>query len=188
MILSVPKTKEPPHAGVDQKAEFIVEVSWNDTSDDDIDTFFEAPTGELIDFVDKSKGVYTLERDDQGKKTDRIEDASGVHFLPINREVVSMRGFTAGTYHINAFFYAKRTGNEKVHVKITKLNPYKVVYENDYEMVTEGQEITLCNLTIDSGGNVTNTNDVFYSLLEKTGITTTENASPTSSSGEGANP
>lgn len=190
LILSIPKTKEPPRSGVQEKAEFIIEVSWNNDSDDDIDTFFLAPTGELVFFPKRSLGVYNLERDDQGKRTDMLTDSTGTHFLPINREVVSMRGYTAGTYHVSAFFYAKRSaGDETVHVRITKLNPYRVVYEKDYTMTTEGQEVTLCNFTLDASGNVVSTNDVLYPLLPATGITTSENAPLThSSSAEGTSP
>lgn len=176
-MLSVPRTIVKKHEIV-EKAEFLIEVSWDDDSQDDVDTFFVSPIGEKVWYRQQKNGVYNLDRDDLGTNSDEIVLPNGEKkTIKINREVLTMRGYISGLYRLNVFMFAKRDPTPTtVTVKIIKLNPYKIVYETSFEMHKTGDEKTVANFTLDDDGNVIDLNDNHFSMesmfpiLERGGI------------------
>jgi hypothetical protein len=59
-------------ASVDPKAEYIVLVTWDDTSTYDIDTWVMDDQNNIISFRRKDHALIHLERDDMGISNDRV--------------------------------------------------------------------------------------------------------------------
>ena len=51
---------------IDPKAEYIITVTWEDNSPDDIDTWVEDPEGNVIWFRSPEVDLLHLDRDDRG--------------------------------------------------------------------------------------------------------------------------
>ena len=48
---------------IDTNAEFIITTTWPDDNDDDIDTYVQDPTGNVVWYHSMQKGFVTLDRD-----------------------------------------------------------------------------------------------------------------------------
>ena len=74
MFLAIIFMNPIPKTGViNPKAEYIITVSWKDNSPDDVDTYVQSPTGDLVWFRGKEAGFVHLDRDDRGLLNDTIE-------------------------------------------------------------------------------------------------------------------
>lgn len=70
MFLAIIFMNPIPKTGViNPKAEYIITVSWKDNNPDDIDTYVQSPTGDLVWFRGKEAGFVHLDRDDRGLLT-----------------------------------------------------------------------------------------------------------------------
>jgi hypothetical protein len=148
------------------KAEFLVELTWPDDSTSDIDLWFRAPTGEIISFVAKQNGLYSLDRDDLGISNDTVRRPDGSYeIIKINREVITMRGATPGTYTVNVEVYSWRDAAPiDAVIRVLKLNPYAEVLQRVITLTAGGQEFTAGNFTLDVAGNVIAVDDIQHSL------------------------
>ncbi|MCV5647345.1 hypothetical protein OFN55_31930, partial [Escherichia coli] len=54
------------------KAEIIITTTWPDGNPDDVDTWVQAPDGEVVWFRNPDAGLMHLDRDDRGTDNDRI--------------------------------------------------------------------------------------------------------------------
>jgi hypothetical protein len=154
---------------IEQKAEFIIDVTWEDHSTSDIDTWFRAPTGERVWFANKQANIYSLDRDDLGGRNDTVRQPDGSYrVLPINREILTMRGWTPGTYTIALHSYAFTDQKPiKAKVRILRLNPFSIVLEREVMFEMDGQEITIANFVLNAAGQ---TVDLNYQFTPLTGV------------------
>ena len=73
MFLAIIFMNPIPKTGViNPKAEYIITVSWEDNSPDDIDTYVQSPNGDLVWFRGTEAGFVHLDRDDRGLLNDTI--------------------------------------------------------------------------------------------------------------------
>lgn len=154
-LLSVPR-KPPTEGLVDPKVEFMIEIEWNNKSNDDVDLFLKTPLNEIIFFKNKSINVYNLERDDTGQISDSILQPDG-SYVPVyvNYEVITMRGFYPGLYRANILMYSKRDIEPtEVTIRFRKMNPYKVIIERKIILSSKSEEKTAVNFMIDADGHV----------------------------------
>jgi hypothetical protein len=153
---------------IEAKAEFIITVTWDDGSSDDVDLYCEDPQGGIVFFGNKTVGLMHLDRDDLGQANDTIRLPSGeIIIIKSNREQITIRGTTAGEYVVNVQMYNKYDGVNRTPVKvtITKLNPYSIVMEKTVVLEQGGQEITICRFTVDEEGTVTDVNELDKKLI-----------------------
>jgi len=142
---------------IEQKAEYLIEMVWQDDSASDIDLWFQAPDGRRVSFQQKQNGVYSLDRDDLGQRNDIISLPDGTtRVIRLNREILTMRGWQAGTYTVNVFGYTMREDSVNVTVTWYRLNPFKVLVARTTVLTERGQEMTIASLTLDETGIVTN--------------------------------
>lgn len=144
-----------------QKVEFMVTVTWDAGNNDDVDAWMVDPLDNIVYFNRKEDGLMHLDRDDVGNKNDVINlpDGRTFHYKE-NREVINLRGIVPGEYVINVHMFAKRDPNgTKVNVKLEKMNPYKVVYVRDVNLVNNGDEITVVRFKVNKEGDVINLSD-----------------------------
>ena len=157
-ILMNPIAKEKD---VEEKSDFIIVMTWDDESGDDIDLWVRDPAGRIVSFRNRGIGFMHLDRDDLGLSNDKVQGADGkIVYVYRNKEVVSLRGFTEGTYLVNAHVYNKKPWKDKiikpstVKVELIKLNPYNEVVQITFEAKDRGQEFTAFHFTLNADGEV----------------------------------
>ena len=138
------------------KAEFIITLSWPDYDPNDIDTWVQGPSGDLVWFRAREAALMHLDRDDRGMSNDTLTVNGRDIVNPLNQEVVTIRGIAPGEYVVNAHYYESR--NDKpvpVSVSVVKVNPRaEVVYYGQATLQRKGDEITLLRFTVQRDGRV----------------------------------
>lgn len=162
---------ERDQANIKTKAEFVITLTWDDASTDDIDIWVEDPTGALICYKHKEAGLTHLDRDDLGTSTDKVTLPSGkIVEYKHNQEIVTIRGFMPGEWVINIHMYNKRDKKPVgVEVRMLKLNPtIKEIFMYKCEMSTRWEEITVARIQMSADGEILSMNNVYKKLI-KTG-------------------
>jgi len=158
MRIKIEKSKK-----IDAKAEFMITVSWPKESGDDVDTYAEDPMGNLVFFRRREEGLMHLDRDDLGKRNDRVKDVFGnIIEIQENQEIVTIRGIIPGEYVVNTHMYRKTDGNPtKVKIHLQKLNPQvETIALTHSEFISTGEEITAFRFKINEEGDVTYVNEI----------------------------
>ena len=158
-ILMNPIAKEKD---VEEKSDFIIILTWDDDSGDDIDLWVRDPLGNILSFRNRGVGVMHLDRDDLGLSNDKVMGADGkIEYVYRNKEVASLRGYHAGTYLVNVHVYNKKRWKDNkmrrsnVKVELIKLNPYNEVAQAEFVAIGRGQEFTAFRFTLNADGEVT---------------------------------
>ncbi len=141
---------------IDPKAEYILTVTWEDNSPDDIDTWVEDPDGRIIWFRSPEAGLLHLDRDDRGLLNDTITVNGEELQNPLNQEVVTIRGVVRGEYVVNLHYYASVTKKAvDVNVRLVKVNPaLEVIYYGTINLGEAGDEKTVLRFHIGADGKV----------------------------------
>jgi hypothetical protein len=153
---------------IETKAEFVITVTWDEKSQDDVDTWLQDPTGNVLFFRQKDIGLAHLDRDDLGIINDKVMTTGGEKIEYIyNQELTTIRGFIAGEWVLNLHMYNKRdSGVVTATVVIDKLNPRAAtIFKKTIQMTTTGEEITVARFTMDAQGEITNWDDLPKSLV-----------------------
>lgn len=152
---------------IDPKAEYIITVTWEDNSPDDIDTWVEDPDGRVIWFRNSEAGLLHLDRDDRGLINDTIEINGKQMENPLNQEVVTIRGVVKGEYVVNLHYYSSQTDKPvDVNVRLVKVNPsLEVVYYDTVKMEKQGVEKTVLRFNIDRDGGISKLNFIPKKLV-----------------------
>lgn len=156
-------------ADIKTKAEFVISVTWDDNSIDDVDTWLQDPVGNVLHFRQKDIGMAHLDRDDLGTINDVIilDDGSRVEY-PHNQELTTIRGFIRGEWVLNVHMYNKRdTKPTLVEVRIDKLNPkVETIFYKKIVMKREWEEITVSRFVMTNEGDIINWDDLPKALIE----------------------
>ena len=167
LILINPVTKK---SEVERKAEFLITLEWDKESRDDVDIWVEDPLGKVVSFRNKTVDVMHLDKDDLGQINDTIRFPDGsTQVIHLNREVVTLRGWVAGEYTINAHMYNKRDRSHpsdansyghptNVKVEMLRINPYKILFEERFILTHRGEEVTIRRVTLNKDGDIIATN------------------------------
>ena len=157
-ILMNPIAKEKD---VEEKSDFIIVMTWDDESGDDIDLWVRDPGGRIVSFRNRGIGFMHLDRDDLGLSNDKVQGPDGkVVYVYRNKEVVSLRGYSEGTYLVNAHVYNKKPWKDKkmrrsnIKIELIKLNPYSEVAQAEFIAIGRGQEFTAFHFTLNADGEV----------------------------------
>lgn len=168
LLINPPTKKEE----APKKAEYLIIIEWEDGSPDDVDLWVKDPQGITVSYRQKEGGLLNLEKDDLGVSNDKWRKADGtIVTIPINREVVTMRGIVPGRYEVAAHIYSRRTRpvpdpnggppkyvgmNEPSNITATlvKINPYGEKYAVRRVYNAQGQVFTLFNFELDDSGEV----------------------------------
>lgn len=159
-----------PSSTVVVNADFIITITWPDEHPDDIDTYVEDPSGNVLWFHSKEVGLMHLDRDDRGNYKDTIIVEGEKIRNVLNQETVTIRGIVAGEYVVNIYHYLA-TGVEDVpvKVKIEKIHPQvTVMFYQTYLLTGKGDQITAARFVLDNEGKVLEINRKQKNLIEKT--------------------
>ena len=169
-LLIKPEAKEKDF---DRRAEFIIILEWDAGAKDDIDLYVEDPLEGLASFRNPRVNFSHLDKDDLGSKNDTTVLPNGIiKTIPINREVMTIRGNIPGEWIVNAHYYSDygversvngegemTIGNPKtpnsaltVKVELHRVNPYDILGIWEKKFYYRGQEETFVRFTIDKDG------------------------------------
>lgn len=151
------------------KAELIVTTTWADGLKDDVDTWVEAPDGEVVWYRNPDGGLMHLDRDDRGAENDTLLVDGTAVVNPLNQEVVTVRGLVPGDYVVNLHRYHADGGSVlPVQVNVVKVNPrLEVVFYGTVELATKGTERTAVRFTVARDGSVSGINTLQKKLVEQ---------------------
>ena len=103
-ILIKPESKKKDF---ERRAEYIVVLEWDKGVPDDLDLYVRDPLGGLVSFRYPRVNFSHLDKDDLGSRNDSVIMSDGtLKTIPINREVVTIRGIIPGEWIINAHYYS----------------------------------------------------------------------------------
>ena len=166
LISPVKKKKE-----IEQKAEYVITVTWPGEFGDDVDSWLEDPTGKIMYFRKKEVGLMHMDRDDLGKLNDQqFVPGIGVVNYPYNREITTIRGIMPGEYVFNVHLYRKENIDNPIPVTVIleKLNPHvKLLYSKVVTLSHFWEEKTIIRFVLDVDGEVTESFFIYKPLVEK---------------------
>ncbi|WP_089177231.1 hypothetical protein [Bosea sp. AS-1] len=143
MLISVFGDPKPAAGVLTPKAEFLVEMTWDDGSASDVDLYAKGPDGKIVFFGSRKTEVMFLDTDNTGTGNGAIND---------RREVVTVRAVAPGTYTFNVHAY-RLASPVTVRMRVLKLNPYSVIKESAVTFDTQGQERTLAAMNVRADGS-----------------------------------
>jgi len=151
------------------KAEFLITLTWDSQTDDDVDLWIQDPANNVMFFREKEIGLMHLDRDDLGFRKDTVVINGQQITQYVNQEIATIRGFVPGQWIINIHMYRKGYGEPaNVNVRVDKLNPrFTTIVDKDYIMKSKGDEITVTRLTMTAKGKITNQDDVFCPFVSQ---------------------
>ena len=151
---------------IDPKAEYIITVTWEDFSPEDIDIWVEDPDGNLVYFQNREAGLIHLDRDDRGMLNDIIIVGGKEVENPLNQEIVTIRGVVKGEYVVNLHYYQSESGKPvDANIRLAKVNPkLEIIY---YGMVPleEYEEKTAFRFKITNNGEISGINFIPKKLV-----------------------
>jgi hypothetical protein len=154
---------------VPSKAEYIINVGWPDRNPNDIDTWVQDPSGNLVWFRQRESGLMYLDRDDRGDANDAMVVNGQRIISPFRQEVVTVRGIVPGEFTVNVQYYETRDGQPvEVTVSIIKVNPRaEVVFYGQVKLTRKGDEATAARFTLLPDGKVVNINTLPKTLVQR---------------------
>ena len=157
---------------IEEKSDFIIILTWDDESGDDIDLWVRDPLGHILSFRNRGVGMMHLDRDDLGLSNDKVQGPDGkIVYVYRNKEVVSLRGYSQGTYLVIAHVYNKKPWKDhsmrpsNIRVELIKLNPYDEITQAEFIGSRRGQEFTAFHFTLDDDGEVIGIRDDREALI-----------------------
>ena len=157
ILLAILKTEASPPA-VKDRNQFVVIMEWTHTSMVDIDMWILGPAGNVASYQRKESNGLFLQRDDLGGSNDWVTDGDGVkRFVPLNQEIVNIRQFVPGRYHINAHAYSlggKGTFPVDVSITLIKVTPFQEFNPVVHTMTDVGQEKAFITMDINEFGEI----------------------------------
>jgi len=155
---------------IEQKAEYVITVTWPNGFKDDVDTWLLDPAEKLLSFRSKEVGLMHLDRDDLGHLNDNqyVPGVGRINY-PYNREITTIRGIMRGEYVLNIHMYRK-AGTTPVPVTVTleKLNPtVTLIYSTTQILSVKWEEKTIIRFTLDPDGEVIDTRFLYMPLVSK---------------------
>ncbi|MGQ0620153.1 MAG: hypothetical protein ACT4QA_09575 [Panacagrimonas sp.] len=167
-MIAITSLNPPAKQGdIPAKAELIVTTTWADGSTEDVDTWVEAPDGEVVWYRNPDGGLMHLDRDDRGSENDSLLVDGRAITNPLNQEIVTVRGLLPGDYVVNVHRY-RAAGPQvlPVEVNVVKVNPrLEVVFYGTLELAGEGAERTAVRFSVDRDGKVSGINTLQKNLV-----------------------
>ena len=162
---------EKQDANAKMKAEYLISITWQDKSADDVDVWMEDPLGNVLFFRNKEIPMAHLDRDDLGIVNDTVILPNGVREIyERNQEIVTIRGFIPGEWILNIHMYRKIDKEPAiVEVRMDKINPkFKTIFSKKYTMGTFWEEITVSRFTMSADGQIMSLDDLPKRLIKST--------------------
>ena len=153
VLLLLPHLNPPATAeeGTPAPGNVIVEISWPEKIDADVDLWVQAPGDVAVGYSNKGGLIFNLLRDDLGGQADVTE---------INYEVSYSRGVPEGEYTVNVHLYRDMSGQlplpvtVSVSVKAAPNLAAKRILTTKLKLDHQGQEVTAFRFSLDGDGRL----------------------------------
>ncbi|MEE8499350.1 MAG: hypothetical protein V3S27_02160 [Kiloniellales bacterium] len=153
VLLLLPHLNPPATAdeGTPAPGNVIVEISWPEKVDADVDLWVEAPGGVPVGYSNKGGLFFNLLRDDLGGQAD---------VTAINYEVSYSRGVPSGEYTVNVHLYRNMSAplplpvSVSVSVKASPSQAAKRILTTRLNLEHQGQELTAFRFSLNEEGRL----------------------------------
>ena len=127
----------------------LINATWEDKSNADIDLWMEDPEGNVMSFQNKVIPGAHLEKDDLGESNDAIWVNGKRVVSLINSETIHIQGLIPGDYYITVHAYNLRNeGAKEVDINLKTLDPYRNKANRRITLTQSGQEKCIWMFTI----------------------------------------
>jgi hypothetical protein len=163
MVVVNPPAKSSETEGIAAPGNVVVEATWADRMDADVDLWVEAPGDKPVGYSNKSGTVFNLLRDDLGKARDVTD---------LNYEVAYSRGIAPGEYTVNLHMYRGIGVTYPIEVKVVASvktetqGTMQQLVETTLKLQRENEEVTAFRFALDEKGRLVtgSTNHLFKEL------------------------
>lgn len=153
VLLLLPHLNPPATAseGTPAPGNVIVEISWPEEVDADVDLWVEAPGDVAVGYSNKGGLIFNLLRDDLGGQAD---------VTAINYEVSYSRGVPSGEYTVNVHLYRNMSSplplpvSVSVSVKPSPSQAAKRILTTKLNLIHQGQELTAFRFSLNEDGRL----------------------------------
>lgn len=169
-ILTLVLVNPPKQTQITLNEAMLITVSWDEGSDDDVDTWLLTPASKSpINFRIRENRIASLDRDDRGLDADTFVSIDGKrHQIQQNIEHVTIRKLIPGHYVLNVVMFSKRDKTPtRVKIKVERLQPYQIIFAKTITMYAHGEEITVIQFDVSSTGEVENIITIPYNLIRR---------------------
>jgi hypothetical protein len=146
---------------LDPKAEYLIIVSWDDKSRNDIDVWIKDNDENIVSFLSRDVALMNIDRDDLGARNDMygeiVPDTDKPEVREVNREVISIRSKSPRTYIVTVHYFSSGLGkklNENVTIELIKVNPYNILKIKDIYLEDVRQEKHVFKFEVLESGDV----------------------------------
>lgn len=166
-------------AGVKKDAQYILQISWPNDINCDVDLWVRDPENRVVSYQAKDVGVMHLERDDQGWVNDlmtylKLQPSQQLN----NSETWVLRGKMVGKFTVNLHLYSCAVDDKAlemgttievpVAMELTRLNPdLKKTLIKTVTLTKVWEEVTAFNFILDSTNNVERITDEQVDLVRE---------------------
>lgn len=161
------ESKTPP--ALRTAGTYAVVVTWNGLRDEDVDTYVQDPSREVVYFGNPVAGLLHLEQDVLGRISN-YDDKGRIHYTPHDVERVVMHGIEPGEFAVNVHLYRQGTpGPTPVTVELWKLiGSDRPITTAHVVLAAKGDEKTAFRFTVTPAGGVTAINHLPIELVGRT--------------------
>ncbi len=153
VLLLLPHLNPPATAneGIPAPGNVIVEISWSDKIDADVDLWVQAPGDVPVGYSNKGGLLFNLLRDDLGGQSDVTN---------VNYEVSYSRGIESGEYVVNVHLYRDMSNQLPLPVAVSvsvKSSPQvaaKRILNTNILLKHQGQETTAFRFELNQQGKL----------------------------------
>lgn len=122
LLISIHKPVNNSHPSLlKPDAQYIIELTWDDTRDVDLDVWLQDPMGNIIYYGNREDTNISLDRDSRGFETNSTKLPDGQIVYSGNRELITIRAIIPGPYLIAVGYYNGK--DEKTHAYYTAGDP-----------------------------------------------------------------
>jgi hypothetical protein len=159
-----------PERGMPVASSYVVSVSWDDDSVEDIDLHVRDPLDAHVYYARREAGLMHLDQDDRGELKDTVVDTNGdlaVHRK--NVEKVEIRLVLPGTYVANIHKYEGRAEPTRVVVSLFQSLDGRVseLVTRDVVLLQPWEEKTAFQFEINDSGGLNGIRYDYVSLVER---------------------
>jgi hypothetical protein len=164
-MMVVTKLQQTAEKSPEINGMYMITMTWQPESEDDIDIWVQDPENSILCFVNKTVGFMALDRDDYGHRGDT--DTDGNLAYNENREVVMIRKVIHGEYTVNVHFYTQPSAvvQNNITVRLEKISPYAQIAMKTLTMSTKGDEQTAFRFFVDENGIISSVYDTPKQLV-----------------------
>lgn len=170
---------KPQEEGVKKDAQYIIQISWPNNINCDVDIWVRDPENRVVSYQAKDVGVMHLERDDLGWVNDlmsylKLQPSQQLN----NSETWVLRGKMSGKFTVNLHLYSCAVDDKPVplgqpfevpvYMELTQLNPnIQKVVTRTVTLKKIWEEVTAFNFVLDGRNQLVNVTEEQVDLVKE---------------------